>query len=71
MRSVADELRRNRAPRGGAVGTAEERLLTALRLGDSGVALRTASTGEAAEVARRALERQAARGRRRSRCTER
>jgi hypothetical protein len=71
MRSIADELRRDEARRRGAAGTAEDRLLEALRLGDSGVALRIASTGEAAAVARSGLERQAAHGRRPSRCAER
>lgn len=70
MRSIADELRRAIARRPGA-GSPEERVVAALRLGDSDVALRSAATGEPAAIARRALERQAARGRRRSRCAER
>lgn len=70
VKSVADELRAERLGRPGADG-AEARVVTALRLGDSAVALRQAASGETEAVARRVLERQGARGRRPSRCAER
>jgi hypothetical protein len=70
MPSVADQLRRETL-RSLAAGDAGERLAEAIRLGDAAVALRSAATGEPEALARRALQRQAARGRRPSRCAER
>lgn len=70
MPSVADQLRRETL-RSLAAAEPEKRLAAALQLGDSQIALRCAATGEPEVVARRALQRQAARGRRPSRCAER
>lgn len=65
MSRVAEDLRRETLA--GASGhTAQERLETALRLGDSDVALYRAGGGVSDGAARRRFERQRAKGRRAS-----
>lgn len=68
--ALAEQLRRETL-RAARAATAQARLETALRLGDSDVALRRAATGQAEAEARRELARQRARGRRSSTAAER
>jgi hypothetical protein len=70
VRSVADDLRRE-SLRATRERLPEARLVTALRLGDSDVALRRARTGDSDAAARLTLARQRARGRRPSGCADR
>lgn len=68
--ALAEQLRRETL-RAARAATAQARLETALRLGDSDVALRAAATGRPEAEARRDFARQRARGRRSSTAAER
>lgn len=67
--SIAEDLRRETRIVAGA-RSAEERLRLALELGDSDLLLYRAGDPSPVEEARRALERQRGRGRRRSACAQ-